>query len=141
MKFKLIQVLVKYNKVKAGSGGAAYSETLMGSMLNLSCLAKNADGSVEYFEKPLEGALSTLEGNLWTATHELCDRIHSLFSILLRDPVSRDAVLDWIAGCLDSNLPRGKLWATTGFGLPGALGYIGDGFAINLASVLLRLCR
>lgn len=33
------------------------------------------------------------------------------------------------------------MWATTTLGLPGAVGYIPDGFAINLASVLLRLCQ
>ncbi|XP_014246421.1 ubiquitin conjugation factor E4 A [Cimex lectularius] len=138
----LADLLLDYTAPRNYRVGLAYTDTLFGSMLNLSCLPKSVEAPVEYFEKPLDGALSALEGNLWTAMNELCERIHAMLDHILRlSPELRGRVLKWIGGCLDANLPRGRLWATTSLGLPGALGYISDGFVINLTSVMLRLSQ
>ncbi|KAL1140342.1 hypothetical protein AAG570_000274 [Ranatra chinensis] len=140
----LAEVLVDYIMPNNPFVGLSYSDTLLGAMLNLSCLPKFVEGNVEYFEKPLDGALSALEGNLWTASSDLCDHITTLIEQLIRGSGKSDLrlrVLTWFGRCLDSNLPRGRLWATTNLGVPGAVGFISDGFAINMASVLLRLCK
>ncbi|KAK9512148.1 hypothetical protein O3M35_000634 [Rhynocoris fuscipes] len=138
----LAELIIDFSLPRTTNVGVAFADTLIGAMLNLSCLPKSVDGLVEYFEKPLEGALSALEGNLWTAMNELCERIHALLEQLLRgSTVLRHKTLTWLGTCLDANIPRGRLWATTSLGFPGAVGSVSDGFALNLASVLLRLSQ
>ncbi|XP_014284725.1 ubiquitin conjugation factor E4 A [Halyomorpha halys] len=138
----LAEVVVTYSMPANTERGLAYAETLFGVILNLSCLPKTVEGFIEYFESPLEAALNALDNNLWTAMGELCERFHSLIEQILRgSPNLRKKVLQWIGGCLDSNLPRGRISATTSLGLPGAVGCVSDGFSINLASVLLRLSQ
>ena len=67
-------------------------------------------------------ALNALDNNLWTAMGELCERFHVFIEQILRSsPNLRKKVLLWIGGCLDANLPRGRISATTSLGLPGAV--------------------
>lgn len=74
--------------------------------------------------------------------NELCERVHSLIEQLLRgSPALRHKTLTWLGACLDANVPRGRLWAATSLGLPGAVGSVSDGYALNLVSVLLRLSQ
>uniref|UniRef100_A0A146L1T6 Ubiquitin conjugation factor E4 A n=1 Tax=Lygus hesperus TaxID=30085 RepID=A0A146L1T6_LYGHE len=138
----LAELVIDYCKPAQANLGVGYADTLLGAMMNLSCLPKSIEGAVEYFEKPLDDALSALEGNLWTAMSDLCERIHGLLEKILRtSPELRCKVLAWLGGCLDANIPRGRIWATSSLGFPAAIGFISDGFAINLASVLLRLSQ
>lgn len=138
----LAELIVLHTMPKNFERGLDYSDTLFGAILNLSCLPKTVEGIIEYFERPLEAALNALDNNLWTAMGELCERFHALIEQILRgSPTLRRKVLLWFGGCLDSNLPRGRIWAVNSLGLPGAVGFVSDGFSINLASVLLRLSQ
>ncbi|CAB0002172.1 unnamed protein product [Nesidiocoris tenuis] len=134
------QLVIDYCKPPDSGLGTAYADTLLGAMLNLSSLPKIVDGMVEYFGKPLDDALSSLEGNLWTAMNELCEKIHHLLEKILRTSTElKYKVLLWLGGCLDANIARGRISATNSFFPLPAVNSVSDGFAINLTSVLLRL--
>lgn len=49
-------------------------------------------------------------------------------------------MLKWLASCLDTNLPRGRLSALTVFS-PDSLSCVSDGFMLNLSAVLIRLAQ
>lgn len=49
----LAQCLIIYSTPK-GNSGKAYADTLLGALLNLSCLPKTADAPFEFFDKPLQ---------------------------------------------------------------------------------------
>lgn len=79
---------------------------------------------------------------MWTGLGELGERAHALVESLLRDSKQRPRVLSWLGQCLDANVPRGKLWASMSHPLM-SMGnvFISDALALNLAALLLRLCK
>lgn len=82
-----------------------------------------------------------LEKTLHTAAEILADDIHAVvLGILKASPVAREKMLQWLALCLDANLPRGRLSALTVFS-PDSLNTVSDGFMLNLSAVLIRLAQ
>lgn len=65
-------------------------------------------------------------------------QLHKIFLNLLKaGPDIKHKTLSWLGSCLERNVGRCKLWNIE----MSMLGYISDGFAINLSAVLLRLCQ
>lgn len=65
-------------------------------------------------------------------------QLHKIFLNLLKaGPDVKHKTLLWLGSCLEKNLGRCKLWNIE----ISMLGFISDGFAINLSAVLLRLCQ
>jgi ubiquitin conjugation factor E4 A len=141
-KSQLGSVLIIHSTPKDSSLGLAYADTLLGSILSLSCLPKIQDGPYEFFQKPLLlQAASVTEGNIWTATEAVIESLCMIFHALLKHSNEvRHQTLCWIADCLHANISRGKLWNSHGLSI-GATSCVSDGFMLNLAGVLLRLCQ
>lgn len=59
---------------------------------------------------------------------------------LLRLKESKNKTLKWLAQCIKANSNRGKLWNTHMLN-PLTMTSVGDGFVINLVTLLLRLCQ
>ncbi|KAJ9594013.1 hypothetical protein L9F63_014573, partial [Diploptera punctata] len=137
----LAEVFIAHSKPKNPSSGFSYSDTLIGSILCISCLPKTHDGLYEFFEKPLLQATSVTEGSIWTATEAIIENLHKLFHSLLKcSNEVRHKTLIWLADCIHANAGRGKLWNSHGLSL-GVSTCVSDGFMLNLSSVLLRLCQ
>ncbi|XP_015110282.1 ubiquitin conjugation factor E4 A [Diachasma alloeum] len=120
--------------------GSAFSDTIFGALLSLSCLPKSYGGPYDFFDKPLVQQPGSVEGNIWTALDALSENLHKIFHSLLKcSPETRHLTLKWIARCLKANSARGKIWNTQG-NVGGAL-TASDGFMLNLGNVLLRLCQ
>ncbi|KAL4426229.1 hypothetical protein ABPG77_009844 [Micractinium sp. CCAP 211/92] len=68
------------------------------------------------------------------AAAQLRGALHSLVMLFLKNQETRGAMLDWLAAALNSNGERIKM-------RPNAAKACTDGFAINLAGVLLKLCE
>lgn len=134
-------VLLVHSKPKDSHVGLSYADTLLGSILSLSCLPKTHDGPYEFFEKPLLQAVSVTEGNIWTATQAVSENLYKIFHSLLKcSNEVRHQTLSWLADCLQANVGRGKLWNAHGLNL-GASACVSDGFMLNLCAVLLHLCQ
>lgn len=122
--------------------GRAYADTLLGALLNLSCLPKTVGHPFEFFIEPLQQSNTAIEGNIWTALDTLSECLHKVFHLLLKcSPEVRHSTLQWIGDCLQANAKRGKLW-----NMPHEMGVnamlcVSDGFMLNLGNVLLRLCQ
>jgi ubiquitin conjugation factor E4 A len=140
-KSQLGSVLIVHSTPKNSHVGLSYADTLLGSMLSLSCLPKTHDGPYEFFEKPLLQAVSVTEGNIWTATQVVSENLYNIFHSLLKcSNEVRHQTLSWLADCLQANMGRGKLWNAHGLNL-GASTCVSDGFMLNLGAVLLHLCQ
>ena len=134
-------VLILHSTPKDSHLGWSYANTLLGSILCLSCLPKTPDGSYEFFEKALLQAASITEGNIWTATEVVTENLYKLFHALLKcSSEVRHQTLCWVADCLHANVGRGKLWNYHSLNV-GVLECVSDGFMLNLGCVLLRLCQ
>lgn len=82
---------------------------------------------------------NVVEGRIWTAIKDLVEMLHSIFLVLLKSsPATRLKTLNWIAGCLDQNVARGRLSALNMFSLENQ-SCVADAFMLNLTGVLLRL--
>jgi ubiquitin conjugation factor E4 A len=141
-KSQLGSVLIDHSTPEDSYIGVTYADTLLGSILSLSCLPKMEDGPYEFFQKPLLlQAASVTEGNIWTATEAVIENLFTIFHALLKHANEvRHQTLCWIADCLHANADRGKLWNAHGLST-GALTCVSDGFMLNLGGVLLRLCQ
>lgn len=65
-------------------------------------------------------------------------QLHKIFLHLLKAGSEvKHKTLSWLGSCLEKNAGRCKLWNIE----MSMLGFISDGFAINLSAVLLRLCQ
>lgn len=83
-----------------------------------------------------------VEGNIWTALDALSESLHLVFHSLLKcSPEVRHLTLQWFGNCLNANSSRGKLWNAQNEVAMGAVLSVSDGFMLNLATVLLRLCQ
>lgn len=137
----LAEVVIQHSTVERLKLGCNFADTLLGAALNLSCLPKSVNGMYEFFDKPVDGNVNVLEKTLQTAAEILADDIHAVvLAILKASPVARERMLRWLASCLDSNLPRGRLSALTVFSTD-SLSSVSDGFMLNLCAVLIRLAQ
>lgn len=138
---QLGSVLILHSTPKDSRLGWSYANTLLGSILSLSCLPKTPDGLYEFFEKALLQATSITERNIWTATDVVTENLCKVFHALFRcSNEVRHQSLCWLADCLHANVGRGKLWNSHGLNA-GVLGCVSDGFMLNLGCVLVRLCQ
>ncbi|XP_049779135.1 ubiquitin conjugation factor E4 A isoform X2 [Schistocerca cancellata] len=133
-------VLLLHSTPKETSHGRLYADTLIGSILSLSCLPKTPNGPYEFFQDPLQSP--DIEGaNIWPALSFICENMHKIFYNLLKSSTQlKHETLSWLANCLHSNSARGKLWTAHNLGL-GAPACVSDGFMLNLGCVLLHLCQ
>jgi ubiquitin conjugation factor E4 A len=134
-------VLIVHSTPEDPRLGWSYADTLLGSVLCLTCLPTTPDGPFEFFEKAVLQAVGITEGNIWTATEAVTENLYKVFHALLKCSNDvRHQTLCWLADCLHANEGRGKLWNSSSFNL-GAFGCVSDGFMLNLGCVLLRLCQ
>ncbi|XP_067010286.2 ubiquitin conjugation factor E4 A [Anabrus simplex] len=137
----LASMLLVYCSPRDHRLGKAYADTLLGSILALSCLPKTQDGMYEFFEKPLQQVTSVVDGSIWTATEFITENLYRIFHNMLKCSNDvRNQTLNWLAGCLQSNTSRGKLWSAHAFHI-GSTTCVSDGFMINLSAILLHLCH
>ncbi len=80
---------------------------------------------------------------LWTGLENLSSQLHRvILSFLKCSPDVRNELLTWFGECLEYNTSRKQLWSNMMQQLmPVEHSHISDGFALNLCSVLLRLCE
>ncbi|XP_017885248.1 ubiquitin conjugation factor E4 A [Ceratina calcarata] len=133
--------LVIVHSTPKGTIGQAYADTLLGALLNLSCLPKSIKDTFYFFKNPFEGSSSTVEGSIWTALDSLNESLHKVFHLLLRcSSEVRHLTLQWIGDCLHLNENRGKLNAQNDIGFS-SFSCVSDALMLNLGNVLLRLCQ
>lgn len=138
---QLGSVLIVHSTPKDSHLGLTYADTLLGSILSLSCLPKIQDGPYEFFQKPSLQVASITEGNIWTATEAVIENLYMIFHALLKHSNEvRHQTLCWLADCLHANVGRGKLWNSHGLNI-GSSSCVSDGFMLNLSGILLRLCQ
>ena len=139
----LARVFILHSFPKSRGSGRVYEDTVLGSILEKSCLPGQDSGPWEYFSQPSGQPVSVhsaTEGRLWSGLESVHTAGQTVIKQLLK--VHEDVkhfVLLWLANCLADNQGRGKLW-TNQMGSVLAGGLAGDGFMLNLGSVLLRLC-
>ncbi|KAJ8679553.1 hypothetical protein QAD02_015340 [Eretmocerus hayati] len=135
------KLIITHSTVKSKSG-KAYADTLLGSLLSLSCLPKTPNAPYLFFDKPFQQQNSIVDGNIWAALDSLSESMHKVFHALLKcSREVRHLTLLWLGDCLHSNAGRGKLWNThNSMGLVNVT-TVSDGFMLNLSHVLLRLCQ
>ncbi|PRW05883.1 putative ubiquitin conjugation factor E4 [Chlorella sorokiniana] len=84
-------------------------------------------------EKRRQGDINQAMVSLQMGQQALAGQLHAIVMSLLRNTDTREAMLNWLAAALDSNLERTKM-------RPDPKKMSTDGFALNLALVLLRCC-
>jgi ubiquitin conjugation factor E4 A len=133
-------VLIAHSTPKDSRVGSSYADTLLGSILSLSCLSKK-HGHYEFFGNQDPKAVSFELGNIWTATKAVSKNVYKVFYSLLKcsDEVGHQTMC-WIADCLQANVVRGQVWNVHGWNLE-ASACVSDGFMLNLGTILLRLCE
>lgn len=122
----------------------SFQESLLGAPLCVSCLPRKEADPFEFFERPSQALMqehTITESNLWLPLKGLAVELHNLFYSLLRlSPETRNRTLTWIGHCITACSERGKLWNNQVSELFMSV-QSGDGFALNLGAVLLRLAR
>ncbi|XP_028664477.1 ubiquitin conjugation factor E4 A isoform X1 [Erpetoichthys calabaricus] len=138
-KESIAKVLVEYIQPRDPGNAIQYQKTLLGTVLNISCLLKTP-GIVEnhgYFLNPSRCSpqeMKVQEANI----HQFMTKFHEkLFQIMKNlfqlSPDTRHLLLTWLGGCLHANAGRAKIWANQI--------YASDALFLNLGAVLLRLCQ
>ena len=140
----LARILILHSFPRARGTGRSYEDTVLGAIIEKSCLpAVENSGPWEYFSQPSGQPVSVhsaTEGRLWSGLESVHSAGQTVIKHLLK--VSEDCkhfVLLWLSHCLADNQGRGKMW-TNQMGSLLAAGLAGDGFMLNLGSILLRLC-
>ncbi|KAL4715997.1 hypothetical protein ACJJTC_013297 [Scirpophaga incertulas] len=126
------------------TNGRFYQDSVLGALLSLSVLPRNATALHPFFDNPLDqAATSVIETSIWNASAHLTNNLHKIFlTILKAGPQLRNRLLTWIGKCLKSNVARGKLWNVQAQEINSAtLSCVSDGFMLNLGAVLLHLCQ
>ncbi|KAH6929903.1 hypothetical protein HPB50_006624 [Hyalomma asiaticum] len=122
----------------------SFQDSLLGSPLCVSCLPRREADPFEFFETPSQSTMqehSITESNLWVPLKDLAADMYSIFYTLLRlSPETRNKTLTWLGLCIESCADRGKLWNSQVSELFLTM-QRGDGFALNLGAVLLKLAR
>ncbi|TTO95317.1 Ubiquitin conjugation factor E4 A [Bagarius yarrelli] len=138
----IAKVLVEHIQPKDPTNGLQYQKTLMGTILNISCLLKTP-GVVEshgFFLNPSRS--SPQEMNIQESN------IHQVANLLLVYPEEPASAVNrhssppaLLAGnCLQANMGRAKIWANQ---MPEIFFqmYASDAFFLNLGAALLKLCQ
>ncbi|KAH0623396.1 hypothetical protein JD844_031669 [Phrynosoma platyrhinos] len=139
-------VFVEYIQPKDPANGLLYQKTLLGALLNISCLLKTP-GVVEnhgYFLNPSRSSpqeIKVQESNIHQFMAEFHEKIYQMLKNLLQlSPQTKHRILSWLGNCLHANAGRTKIWANQ---MPEIFFqmYASDAFFLNLGAALLRLCQ
>ncbi|KAG5268844.1 hypothetical protein AALO_G00217100 [Alosa alosa] len=142
----IAKVLVEHIQPKDPSNGLQYQKTLLGTILNISCLLKTP-GVVEshgYFLNPSRSSpqeMKVQESNIHQFMGQFHDKLHFILKNLLQQSSeTRHLLLSWLGGCLQANTGRTKIWANQ---MPEIFFqmYASDAFFLNLGAALLKLCQ
>nr|XP_021189831.2 ubiquitin conjugation factor E4 A [Helicoverpa armigera] len=140
----LAPVLLEACEPKNETNGRFYQDSVIGALLSLSVLPRNASLPHDFFDNPMDqAATSMIETSVWNASSHLTNYLHRIFLTILKGgPHLRNRLLSWIGKCLKSNVGRGKLWNVQHGEVSAAtLSTVSDGFMLNLGAVLLQLCQ
>uniref|UniRef100_A0A2K6MBE3 Ubiquitin conjugation factor E4 n=1 Tax=Rhinopithecus bieti TaxID=61621 RepID=A0A2K6MBE3_RHIBE len=139
------KVFVEYIQPKDPTNGQMYQKTLLGIILNISCLLKTP-GVVEnhgYFNpsrsSPQE--IKVQEANIHQFMAQFHEKIYQMLKNLLQlSPETKHCILSWLGNCLHANAGRTKIWANQ---MPEIFFqmYASDAFFLNLGAALLKLCQ
>ncbi|MGH0138952.1 UNVERIFIED_CONTAM: hypothetical protein FKN15_036806 [Acipenser sinensis] len=142
----IARVFLDYIQPKDPNNGLQYQKTLLGAVLNISCLLKTP-GVVEshgYFLNPSRSSpqeTKVQESNIHQFMAQFHDKLFQILKNLLQlSPDTRHRLLTWLGGCLHANAGRAKIWANQ---MPEIFFqmYASDAFFLNLGAALLRLCQ
>ncbi|KAM4646272.1 ubiquitin conjugation factor E4 A isoform 3-T3 [Amazona ochrocephala] len=140
------QVFAGYIQPKDPSNGQMYQKTLLGTILNISCLLKTP-GVVEnhgYFLNPSRSSpqeIKVQESNIHQFMAQFHEKIYQMLKNLLQlSPETKHRILSWLGNCLHANAGRTKIWANQ---MPEIFFqmYASDAFFLNLGAALLKLCQ
>eukprot|EP00698_Gefionella_okellyi_P019961 TRINITY_DN6206_c0_g1_i1.p1 TRINITY_DN6206_c0_g1~~TRINITY_DN6206_c0_g1_i1.p1 ORF type:complete len:1181 (-),score=261.12 TRINITY_DN6206_c0_g1_i1:1145-4687(-) len=118
-------------------GSAQQRHSVLGPLFRLTSLPDDVRVGQALFSKPGDRDDDEIHGNIertrrmLEASHEL---LHAAIRSLLRNKDTRDAVTAWIAVVLETNASRARM-------RPDPSIISTDGFFLNLAAILLRLCE
>ncbi|XP_064470704.1 ubiquitin conjugation factor E4 A-like [Ornithodoros turicata] len=122
----------------------SFQESLLGSPFCVSCLPRRENDSYEFFERPSQVSAqdhAITESNLWLPLKGLASEVYMIFYSLLRlSPEIKNKTLTWLGRCLAAGADRSKLWNNQMSELFMSV-QLGDGFALNLGAVLLKLSK
>uniref|UniRef100_A0A3Q0R0U3 Ubiquitin conjugation factor E4 A n=1 Tax=Amphilophus citrinellus TaxID=61819 RepID=A0A3Q0R0U3_AMPCI len=142
----IAKVLVEHIQPKDPANGLQYQKSLLGMVLNISCLLKTP-GVVEghgYFLNPSRSSAQETkvqEANIHQFMGQFHDKLHQILKNLLqRSGETRHLLLSWLGSCLQANAGRAKIWANQ---MPEIFFqmYASDAFFLNLGATLLKLCQ
>uniref|UniRef100_A0A7N8XW12 Ubiquitin conjugation factor E4 A n=1 Tax=Mastacembelus armatus TaxID=205130 RepID=A0A7N8XW12_9TELE len=142
----IAKVLVDHIQPKDPANGLQYQKSLLGAVLNISCLLKTP-GVVEghgYFLNPSRSSAQETrvqEANIHQFMGQFHDKLHQILKNLLqRSGETRHLLLSWLGSCLQANSGRAKIWANQ---MPEIFFqmYASDAFFLNLGGALLKLCQ
>uniref|UniRef100_A0A8C9RHB5 Ubiquitin conjugation factor E4 A n=1 Tax=Scleropages formosus TaxID=113540 RepID=A0A8C9RHB5_SCLFO len=142
----IAKVLLEHIQPKEPNNGLQYQKTVLGTVLNISCLLKTP-GVVEnhgYFLSPSRSSpqeMKVQESNIHQFMGQFHDKLHQVLRNLLQQSGdTRHLLLTWLGGCLHANAGRAKIWANQ---MPEVFlqTYASDAFFLNLGAALLRLCQ
>ncbi|EPY88057.1 ubiquitin conjugation factor E4 A [Camelus ferus] len=113
----MAKVFVDYIQPKDPSNGQMYQKTLLGVILNISCLLKTP-GVVEnhgYFLNPSRSSpqeIKVQEANIHQFMARFHEKIYQMLKNLLQlSPETKHCILSWLGNCLHANAGRTKIWA------------------------------
>ncbi|XP_064424835.1 ubiquitin conjugation factor E4 A [Latimeria chalumnae] len=142
----IAKVFVEHIQPKDPSNGHVYQKTLLGTVLNISCLLKTP-GVVEdhgYFLNPSRTSpqeIKVQESNIHQFMSQFHEKIYHILKNLFQiSPDTKHRILSWLGNCLHANAGRTKIWASQ---MPEIFFqmYSSDTFFLNLGAALLRLCQ
>ncbi|KAK5612353.1 Ubiquitin conjugation factor E4 A [Crenichthys baileyi] len=142
----IAKVLMEHIQPKDPANGLQYQKSLLGMVLNISCLLKTP-GVVEghgYFLNPSRSSAQETkvqEANIHQFMGQYHEKLHQILkSLLQRSGETRHLLLTWMGSCLQANAGRAKIWANQ---MPEIFFqmYASDAFFLNLGAVLLKLCQ
>eukprot|EP00062_Callorhinchus_milii_P011321 gi/632957144/ref/XP_007894313.1/ PREDICTED: ubiquitin conjugation factor E4 A [Callorhinchus milii] len=142
----LAQVFLDFIQPQDLGNGNLYQKTLLGSILNISCLLKTP-GLVEnhsYFLNPSRTSpqeIKVQEASIHQFMAQYHDKIHQILRNLIQlSPGTKHRLLSWLGHCLFANAGRTKIWANQ---MPELFlqMYASDTFFVNLGAALLKLCQ
>lgn len=144
--FDLAKAFLDYIKPKDPKNGNMYQQTLLGTILNISCLLKTP-GLVEshlYFLNPSRSSpqeIKVQESNIHQFMVQFFDKLHPILRNLIQlSPDTKQGILSWLGNCLHANSGRTKIWANQMPDLFFQM-YASDAFFLNLGAALLKLCQ
>ncbi|XP_014904004.1 ubiquitin conjugation factor E4 A [Poecilia latipinna] len=142
----IAKVLMEHIQPKDPANGLQYQSSLLGVILNISCLLKTP-GVVEghgYFLNPSRSSAQETkvqEANIHQFMGQFHEKLHQILRSLLQPAgETRHLLLTWLGRCLEANVGRAKIWANQVPELFFQM-YASDAFFLNLGATLLKLCQ